>query len=1492
MSQAPPENNSHLTGAYNASRHAIQGAGENVHEARDSVNKATASISNLVSGNGNVVDTALAVKGAIDNVKGLSGRISATVMMPVLKALSAFKGQAVLPAGKQMDPVMGVDVHMVTIPPSPAPVPMPHPYIGMLFNPKDWVSCLLNTFKKDALDALPEEGEGGSGTANALAKNKAAIADIAMGLAGMSASVKFGGIVPRAVTGTKVKVVPHIPMGAGFHPGFQASVAKNHGKAFLGSLFVVADGDPMVGSFHLNYDCWDVGVVDLFKGQRAGAHKEPDTGGPLAELFVPSGTVMPIPWSRPVLVNSIPTPINPLSIADKLFKAGLGKLKALAKKGVEKVLTALRGKVGCGALTAVSKAIGTGQSHPVDMAGGYFYTDNEDFKLPGPIPFVWERIWYSNSDYKGPLGYGWHHSYDMALAIDKEAGNAVVRMADGRPADFHELPTVGKPVCKRSERLRLHLHEEGYYFLTDKNGLLYRFTQKEYKNPFSKTEAHLLQSIANRNGFAIRFLYNDKGLLSKIIDSVGRVLSVASNENGRIVQILAPDPRFGRRTSFVIAAYTYTDEGDMNAHTDALEQSMYFEYKAHLMVKEVWRNGLTWQFRYNGETTGAKCVEVWGNENLLHYTFDYTDPQCTIATNSLGFKKYFYHKNGVVRKYIDPNGAEWKYGYNQYNELESETDPLGNQTVYAYDDWGNRVTETDAAGGFAQSEFYNPFFPHAVTGAVDAAGGRWKWTYDEAGNVFERTTPLGAKTRYEYEDGLLKKIVGASEAVTQLAYDADKNLSSIQTDDGAVTTYAYDVLGNCTEVVNPNGVKQKRFYDLNGRITRVHDFDGNEIHLEYDALDNVVRYRDKRKDVHYTYTGLWKLTSRTEAGATIGFVYDTEEQLRKVVNEHGLPYRFQLDGAGNVMEEIGFDNITRRYERNQAGWVTQVNRPAGRFTKYGYDACGRVTEVEYSDGKKESYSYRTDGQLLQAMNEAARVQFDRDVAGNILKETVNAEWILSEYDALGNRIKTTSSLGANIVHRYNKMGDVVQTEANGWTARFGYDKLGLETERSLPGNIVNKWQRDGIGRPVLQEVGHKAGTVFNRRKQRQYTWDVNDRLKQIRDEKGTTKFEHDAWSNLAKTIFPNGEVQLRNPDAVGNLYQTADRKDRVYAAGGQLKKAGSWSYSYDAEGNLVKKEHVGGEVWLYEWDGAGMLTKVVRPDKTEVTFAYDALGRRLWKRYKNTSTKFVWDGNVPLHEWKEHAVTGEKLSDVHVGENGITTWLFDTDSFAPCGKIKGDKKYSIVTDHLGTPAQMYKDDGSLFWEGELDSYGKVRIEKGEVGSCPFRYQGQYEDVETGLYYNLWRYYDSTLGAYISQDPIELKGGVAFYSYVTDPLTSIDVFGLNETLAENYQAGAVGESNSGIPKNTTRIPSASGKKEYRIPDGMSKDQRRITEVKNVNYQHLSSQLKDDIAHVNRGGKKGTVTLIVDKRTKLSGALKQAIEEGKIKLIRKDLNGCKK
>ena len=131
---------------------------------------------------------------------------------------------------------------------------------------------------------------------------------------------------------------------------------------------------------------------------------------------------------------------------------------------------------------------------------------------------------------------------------------------------------------------------------------------------------------------------------------------------------------------------------------------------------------------------------------------------------------------------------------------------------------------------------------------------------------------------------------------------------------------------------------------------------------------------------------------------------------------------------------------------------------------------------------------------------------------------------------------------------------------------------------------------------------------------------------------------------------------------------------------------------------------------------------------------------------------------MPLHEWTE--------------ENDVVTWLFEQDTFVPAAKLvaNGDC-FSIVSDYLGTPQQAYDKEGNKVWEQELDIYGRQR--KQPSAFIPFKYQGQYEDVETGLYNNRFRYYEPNTGTYISQDPIGLVGGnPTLYAYVEVLITGM------------------------------------------------------------------------------------------------------------------------
>ncbi len=342
---------------------------------------------------------------------------------------------------------------------------------------------------------------------------------------------------------------------------------------------------------------------------------------------------------------------------------------------------------------------------------------------------------------------------------------------------------------------------------------------------------------------------------------------------------------------------------------------------------------------------------------------------------------------------------------------------------------------------------------------------------------------------------------------------------------------------------------------------------------------------------------------------------------------------------------------------------------------------------------------------------------------------------------------------------------------------------------------------------------------------------MGNRLLVARDEISgrVARYDYDEFDNLISAEYERGgEVErlYRVPDRMGNLFESCEKDDRKYDASGRLAEDREHFYHYDCEGNLVFKEfkemalrggiiapinkerletelgirfRAYGTGWRYDWQSDGMLARVVRPDGKEVSFAYDALGRRIRKSFAGTTTQFVWDGNVPLHEWQEVAADA--------GKADVTTWLFEQNTFIPAAKLAANgESFSIVSDYLGTPLQAFDNNGNKVWEQELDIYGRQR--KRPSSFIPFKYQGQYADKETGLYYNRFRYYAPRTGAYISQDPIGLAGNnPTLYGYVKDAndmlessnrysSTRMDEARINKSKATSVMIGTDGKAIQG------------------------------------------------------------------------------------------------
>ena len=1318
-----------------------------------------------VSPSVNALDTGVKAAAAIGS---LADGLSEAAMLPVLGAMG-MKGMACLPISKQLDPVIGVDIHLVTIPPSPV-VPMPHPYVGVLLRPQDFIAAAVSSF----IPPPPTAEQTGDADSAKLAEVGHTVLTMAVGMLG--ATVKIGGFIPRAVASTPTRSIPHIPMGAGWAAP-SAAIPKNNGHAFMGSLTVLADGMPFSGGgAHLHLDCNDVGIPSV--------HKVPG-------MFLPTGVINPIPPARQILTSPVPVPLNPMAALARKCTGAFGRFY---KKKTRKLADRLHSKVNRtikseSLKNMLHKAICTVTGHPVDVASGTFFTDEEDFWLDGPVPLSWERTWYSRSDYRGPLGNGWHHAYDMGVVADTEEGTLTLRMSDGIPVAF-PLPTAEEPSFILSERKEARLERDGGYCVWDMaEDLYYRFTRKEYDS------VRLLESVTDCNGLGIRFDYTKEGLLRSITDSAGRRLRVEHDtRSGRILEICGPHPEDPEK-EITLASYEYDADGNMTLQRNAAGDVMTYEYAGRLIVKETWRNGLAWYFEYDGTGVGSRCVHTWGDGGIYDHRLTFREG-VTEVLDSHGELTVYHHRGGLVWKKVDANGGEHLWRYDDSRRLLAQTDPLGNSTLYRYDRWGNCTDSSDPCGGSVSAVYPGKGnLRNRPVSVTTPDGGTWEFGYDRSGNLVSRTNPEGAVTRMTYRNGAVASVKDPYGVVTRLAYDRFHNLTEASDSRGNTSLYGYDLLGRCVSVTNPKGAVQKREYDPVGRVVRVLDFDGNDIRLSYDGIDNLTGYRDNVQHVEYGYSGMWKLTRRRDHRGVVNFRYDREERLRRVTNERLQSYEFALDAVGNVTAEKGFDGAVRHYLRDRGGRVVRETLPSGTEREYGYDACSRVTRVSYptADDPDQTYAYGLSGRLVQASRGESTVEFAYNSLGLPVRETADGNTILRTYDHTGRILTLDSTAGASLRYTRNGYGELEGFTATGgsdadgagsWESAHRHDTLGFEVERILPGGVVRSFAYDDIGRLVDARTRKDSRT----RHMRRYRWGVADRLLSVEDSRrGETRYSYTPTGQLERAEYPDGREQWRKSDQTGNLYPDPDMKLRRYLGGGRLEQDGEWHCEYDADGNLTER-YLGTGRWLdgkkdrwrYRWNADGSLAKVVQPDKREVEFTYDALGRRLSKSFGTTVTRWVWNGNVPLHQWKrrrEYSVMGNRWR-TDTERCDMTVWLFDEESFVPVAMIKEGRSYSILTDQLGTPTEAYDAEGNEVWSRVLDMDGNVIEETGNKGMVPFLFQGQYYDRETGLAYNRFRYYSPKMGMYVSQDPIGLAGGILnLYGYVDDTLSFIDILGL-------------------------------------------------------------------------------------------------------------------
>jgi len=1289
-----------------------------------------------------------------------------------------------LPSSTHLMPVIGLDLHLTT---SGNPF---HPYIGMVIDPFDYIPFL-------------------------------------------GSNVNINGL-KRGVSDTSGVLITfqHIPLVGVF---IMMPIIGHESMNFFSSQTVFAEGTRLSPKGYMLMTCNDVGIPLSGAVSRVGKKKFKFT----PTLFAPTSYSIPIPTGAPVMVGGPYAPDWGGALTGLLASIGFSTLLSFApailkaiKKAGKKGLTAFNHKVlkkgfckKMKATRSLSKKLCKHGFEPVNLVNGVVVYEGEDFFFPGMLPFSWERVWYSDSDYTGWLGHGVHSAYDRSITFLPEDDLLVLRLSDGRLTSF---PVIGEgeDSYNRLERITLSRTKEGYIAFEHSSNLSFHFTIPGKDRGYS---LHRLSSIVDLDNRSVRLSY-ENGVLAMITDSCGRQITVRHTDEGFIesLHLKMPDGN-----SDQLVRYSYDEQGDMVGITDALGQTTSIRYEEHRMVEKTDRNGYTFFWEYDKE---GSCVHTRGEDGDQEGWISYFPEQGynTVRDACGAESTYRYDANQLVRSITDALGNTTRYDYTEEMEPYREIDPEGRIIGWHYDERGNQIGTTYPDGTLSMRVF------------------------DEQDRMILQMSPKGNRQIYVYDSEYshrVRTIIEEDDTQTNLRYTPEGNLSTMEKG-GRKITMSYDDMGNLICCHSADQELKRWEYDYRGRllmeqtpltrplqyeydqldrVRRVYRPDGNIVDISYDCYENVTEVKDKDRHVKMSYTPMGSLKSREEHGKSVEFFYDAMERLTTLRNERGSLYRFKRDKAGNIIREIGFDDIERRFTLNGAGDIIRVDRPDGRYTTYEHNAFGRISNARYSDGTWESFSYDKDGQLCRAANLQGEVIFSRDKKGRIIKEEQilpnggkkDRVTIEHEYDQWGGHIGSRSSLGAEQKTTYTPLGETETLHARhseqleAWESRIRYDEGGREIERFATGDVRISSEYDFAGR--LEGRCTYAGK--EKRGYRFYAWKRNDRLLSMRSHlrSAPVMYDYDHFGTLIGAALDRSEYLFKTPDIIGNIYRDRDAKERQYDRGGKLLKDEKFYYRYDGEGNLILKSTRNVLVppvmpqpkdWLdkllsrttpndkelqvhyswqegdtaYEWYGNGMLKSVITPEGTTIKFEYDALGRRTLKETHDTSHRYAWDGNVLLHEWNydkwdKPRIEKDSLGRIHYDRQepytNLITWVYDGGSYTPVAKLTEEDSYTIVQDYLGTPIQVLDSKGNVVWDCILDIYGDVLELRGEKCFIPFRFQGQYEDEETGLYNNRFRYYDPKTGNYISQDPIRLAGNnPTIYGYVSDANSWIDTFGLD------------------------------------------------------------------------------------------------------------------
>jgi len=1049
-----------------------------------------------------------------------------------------------------------------------------------------------------------------------------------------------------------------------------------------------------------------------------------------------------------------------------------------------------------GQLMASVAAVGI-IARPVDIVSGQKFLcgdDELDFTLPSRLPVRWQRCWRSGNPGDSVLGRGWSLFWETSL--ERYGDGLVWRAPSGDYVSFPMVPEGQRVYCQAEKRWLEH-HQDDTWSVYDISGERWHYQPLQARSPsllvrltgpcgndilFGWHADRTLYSLTDSAGQRVVCRYQGGRLDSAWLDDEICLVSYAYDAEGRLVTVTGRGGSVRRRFCW--------HDGLMTAHEDA--NGLLSEYRwqtiAGLPRVVAFRHsgGEQLTLDYDYESGRRRVIRDDGAQ--AHWLVD-DDDNVASYTDFDGRRTAFVHRDGELTDVILPGGAIRHSVWDKYGRLTQETDPEGRTTAYHW------YRQTDC-----------------LTRIVYPDQTASEGSYDLKGRLQYETDPCGHRTTYHYPDDndpLADCITDVSGGVVQLQWNHQGLLTGRTDCTGSVTRFEYDRFGQLVRSEDAEGHITRREWNAAGQLSGVIHPDGSRESLIWNRRGQLTGWRDPlESEVRQAYNVLGlpvSLTDRT--GHTRRWHYDPRGNLLRLENGNGAEYRFTYDATGHPLSEFRPDETSRLMQWDERGFLTALEergKPAAdggsgrRWQQFGHDDSGLLTARTTRDA---GYRYRRNqnGQLTGLLRTPTadgmargvgedEIQFTYDAAGNLLGEHgVNGE-LHYVCDALGNLTALTLPGGQRLSWLHYGSGHVSAVRFNQQTiSDFTRDHLHRETERSQ-GVRTQHREYDSSGRRSLQRSAGLPDVTLPEQAmlERIYRYTGRGELAGVSDTlRGEIQYGYDAEGRLLKQYEARqGHSTLHfRYDAAGNLLPD-DNLPALPVTGNRLLHWQHRVMKYDTWGNLVsRRSATGDQHYVYDAENRLIKAEGTGPEgRFAAQYHYDALGRRTRKTVttqRGTSEiRFLWQGCRLLQEQQK---------------DRCRTYVYDpNEAYSPLARIdhlRDDSQGDICwfsTDLNGAPLDVTDEQGSLCWSGQYGSFGEVRyqsdgfsrlLQNRTLDHQPLRYAGQYADSETGLHYNLFRYYDPQVGRFTVQDPTGLAGGLNLYHYAPNPLGWIDPLGL-------------------------------------------------------------------------------------------------------------------